>query len=191
MKKIAITGVIGSGKSAVSSILEKFGKYVIYTDKINKELLCDKSYVKKLSEIFPDAVKNGFVDKSLIRKEISENNAKRLALNGLAHKEIKHRVDNLIKNFNGKEIFCEIPLIVESDMADYFDEIWCVVCDKETKIKRIMSRDNVSSHDASNMIMLQKSEKQLIQMSKEIIENNGNLKELEEKVKKILQTNNY
>ena len=47
MKKIAITGVIGSGKSAVSNILEKYGKYVIYTDKINKSLLSAANYNSK------------------------------------------------------------------------------------------------------------------------------------------------
>lgn len=189
MKKIAITGVIGSGKSAVSSILEKYGKYVIYTDKINKSLLCDANYIAKLAKIFPKAVKDGTVNKSLIRRQILHNNAKRLALNELSHKEIKQRVEKIIDNFNGEEIFCEIPLIVESGMTEYFDEIWCVVSDRHIRIQRIMFRDDVSSCDASRIIDLQKTEEQLIEMANVVIENNGNLKELEEKVKKILADN--
>ncbi len=161
MKKIAITGVIGSGKSAVSSILEKYGKYVIYTDKINKSLLCDANYIAKLAKIFPKAVKDGTVNKSLIRRQILHNNAKRLALNELSHKEIKQRVEKIIDNFNGEEIFCEIPLIVESGMTEYFDEIWCVVSDRHIRIQRIMFRDDVSSCDASRIIDLQKTEEQL------------------------------
>lgn len=189
MKKIAITGVIGSGKSAVSSILEKYGEYVIYTDEINRSLLRDANYIAKLSKLFPNAVKGGKVDKSLIKRQIMHNNAKRLALNELSHKEIRQRVEKIIDNFNGEEIFCEIPLLVESGMAGYFDEIWCVVSDRQTRMQRIMIRDNVSSRDASRLIELQKTERQLIEMSNVVIENNGNLKELEEKVKKILADN--
>ncbi|MDE6565841.1 MAG: dephospho-CoA kinase, partial [Clostridia bacterium] len=145
MKKIAITGGIASGKSAVCSEIENLGYKVIYTDKINSELLNDAEYQKKLSAIFPLAVKNNIVDKKLIRQEILLDDKKRLALNALAHSEIKLRVDNLIKNINAKAIFVEIPLIVESGMKDYFDEIWCVIANFDTKIERIIKRDNISA----------------------------------------------
>ena len=188
MKKIAITGVIGSGKSAVSSILEKYGKYVIYTDKINKSLLCDANYIAKLAKIFPKAVKDGTVNKSLIRRQILHNNAKRLALNELSHKEIEQRVEKIIDNFNGEEIFCEIPLIVESGMKDCFDQIWCVVADLDTKIKRIEKRDNVSSIDAQKIIQCQKKDNELISLSDIVIENNGDLNKLKEEVGRLICT---
>ena len=188
MKKIAITGVIGSGKSAVSSILEKYGKYVIYTDKINKSLLCDANYIAKLAKIFPKAVKDGTVNKSLIRRQILHNNAKRLALNELSHKEIEQRVEKIIDNFNGEEIFCEIPLIVESNMVEYFDEIWCVVTDYNTKVDRIIKRDKVTEKDAEKIIAAQKKDNELIAISNKIIHNNGNLNKLEEEVKELVCT---
>ena len=162
---------------------------MIYTDKINNDLLCDANYIAKLAKIFPNAVKDGKVNKSLIRRHILHSNAKRLALNELSHNEIKQRVEKIINNFNGEEIFCEIPLIVESGMEGYFDEIWCVVSDRNTRRQRIVHRDNVSSCDASIIIDLQKKEKQMIEMANVVIENNGDLKELEEKVKKILADN--
>ena len=46
MKKIAVTGGIASGKSVVCEIIEKLGYTVIYTDKINSELLTDLEYQK-------------------------------------------------------------------------------------------------------------------------------------------------
>ena len=82
------------------------------------------------------------------RKQIIENDSKRQALNSLAHSEIKQRVEKIVSQFNGKKIFCEIPLIVESNMVDYFDEIWCVVADNNVRINRIVARDKVSELDA-------------------------------------------
>lgn len=188
MKKIAITGGIASGKSAVCKIIEDAGYYVIYTDKLNKELLNDAGYIKKLQTIFPEAVNCGVVNKSLIRSTILENDKKRFALNSLAHTEITLKVEKLINNFNGELIFCEIPLIVESNMVDFFDEIWCVVADFETKISRIMKRDAASKCDAEKIIATQKKDSELISISDRVIENNGDLNKLKEEISELICT---
>ncbi len=188
MKKIAVTGGIASGKSVVCEIIEKLGYTVIYTDKINSELLTDMEYQKKLALIFPSAVKNGIVDKKYIRNEILQDDSKRLALNTLAHSEIKARVLNLLNKVDAKAIFVEIPLIVESGMKDCFDQIWCVVADIDTKIKRIEKRDNVSSIDAQKIIQCQKKDNELISLSDIVIENNGDLNKLKEEVGRLICT---
>lgn len=188
MKKIAVTGGIASGKSVVCDIIENLGYTVIYTDKINSELLADAEYQKKLALIFPSAIKNGIVDKKYIRNEILQDDSKRLALNALAHSEIKTRVLNMLEKVDTKAIFVEIPLIVESGMKDYFDQIWCVVADINTKIKRIEQRDNVSSLDAQKIIQCQKKDSELISIADIVIENNGDLNKLKEEVGRLICT---
>lgn len=186
MKKIAITGGIGSGKSAVCKILESLGEFVIYTDKINASLLTEPDYIAKLARIFADSVKDGVVDKRAIRQEISLDAAKRLQLNELAHSEIARRVRNIVDNFNGEEIFCEIPLIVECGMADYFDEIWCVVSDFDVRVRRIQARDNCSKEDAENIINAQLKDDKLTAIANHIVNNNNDLIELRKEVQKLL-----
>lgn len=188
MKKIAITGVIASGKSEVCKIIESLGEEVIYTDKINNELLNDKDYQQKLLLIFPNCIKNDKVDKSLIRQEILQNDDKRKALNSLAHREIKLEVEKIMQKINKKTIFVEIPLIVESNMVEYFDEIWCVVTDYNTKVDRIIKRDKVTEKDAEKIIDTQKKDSELIAISNKVIHNNGNLNKLEEEVKELVCT---
>lgn len=188
MKKIAITGVIASGKSEVCKIIENLGEEVIYTDKINNELLNDKDYQQKLLLIFPNCIKNDKVDKSIIRQEILQNDDKRKALNSLAHREIKLKVEKIVKKINKKTIFVEIPLIVESNMVEYFDEIWCVVTDYNTKVDRIIKRDKVTEKDAEKIIAAQKKDSELIAISNKVIHNNGNLNKLEEEVKELVCT---
>lgn len=187
MKKIAIIGGIGSGKSEVCKIIENLGGYVIYTDKINKELLKNKDYLKKLEKIFPTAIKNNVADKGLIRKEILQNESKRLALNELAHSEIKQKVDFLIEKFDGKAIFCEIPLIVEAGMVDFFDSIWCVIADNNSRICRIMARDGVSKEDAKKIIDCQKSNAELVVICDQVIENNNNIEDLKNYIKDLCE----
>lgn len=187
MKKIAITGVIASGKSTVCRIIEQLGGFVIYTDKINSDLLCDKSYIEKLKRLFPLAVQNGIVDRKKIREEIVKNDNKRELLNNLAHKEITKKVKDIINALSCEIVFCEIPLIVESGMSEYFDEIWCVVSNRETKINRIMMRDTVSKEQAEKIIDCQNEDSVLMAISDVVIENNGTDKELKEKIKTLFK----
>lgn len=183
MLKIAITGVIASGKSQVCKIIEQLGGKVIYTDRINNELLQDKNYIKKLAEIFPQCVDNFAVDRVGIRNIISTNCGKRERLNSLAHTEIKRKIKEVIKSSEENVVFCEIPLLIEANMVDFFDEVWCVNCEYSVKIKRLMERDNIDLISAENMIKCQTNDKKLLQIATRIIDNNGSLEQLFEKVK--------
>ena len=51
MKKIAITGGIGSGKSTVSEIIRKMGYVVVSADKVYSELLLNEDFVKEICEL--------------------------------------------------------------------------------------------------------------------------------------------
>ena len=73
-------------------------------------------------------------------------------------------------------------------MKDCFDQIWCVVADMDTKIKRIEKRDNVSSIAAQKIIQCQKKDNELISLSDIVIENNGDLNKLKEEVGRLICT---
>ena len=73
-------------------------------------------------------------------------------------------------------------------MVEYFDEIWCVVTDYNTKVDRIIKRDKVTEKDAEKIIAAQKKDNELIAISNKIIHNNGNLNKLEEEVKELVCT---
>lgn len=183
MRKIAITGVIASGKSQVCKIIEQLGGKVIYTDKINNSLLQNKDYIEKLSKIFPSCVDNYKVDRRAIRNVISTNCGKRKELNDLAHGEIKKQIKELINAYQGEVVFCEIPLLIEANMVDFFDDIWCVNADYNIKLQRLMLRDNIDLTTAENMIKCQSNDEKLLQIATTIINNNGTIEELYGKVK--------
>ena len=68
--KVAVTGGIGAGKSEFMRAVKELGIRTYSADEINAELLRDKRYIEKLSEAFPLAVKDGKVDKSVLREEV-------------------------------------------------------------------------------------------------------------------------
>ena len=63
MKKVAITGGIGSGKSTALRILKDMGYPVYSCDEIYKEILTRADYVVEVGRIFPNTVENGKINK--------------------------------------------------------------------------------------------------------------------------------
>ena len=57
--KFAVTGGIGSGKSAVCNMLKKRGFPVFSCDRINRALLEDAEYLKGLAALFPACFRKG------------------------------------------------------------------------------------------------------------------------------------
>lgn len=181
--KVCITGGIGSGKSTVCDLLKKKGYFVVSADEINGELLTDKDYLCKLRRIFPDAVTTT-VDRAAIRREITENNAQREALNALAHREI---MNTMMARCEGRDLcFCEVPLLT-TEYAGSFDRIWYVDASEKSRIERIIRRDGKSEDEARKFIGIQKEYEVIKNLAHDII-HNDDLKETERKVCVLLES---
>ena len=182
--KICITGGIGSGKSEVAKALKSLGEVVISADEINAQLLTEPEYQKRLEALFPGSVKGGVVNKPRIKFEILDDPQKRTALNNMAHEEIYARMQ--AKASQVELCFCEVPLLDKAKI-DFFDRIWFVTANKDTRLKRIIARDNVKPFIAEEMIKIQSFYDCIIPLSHAIIHNDGDLDALYAEVKRLLK----
>ena len=112
MFRVAICGGIGSGKSAVTSILRDLGADVVVADEVNAELMTDPLYVEKINHIFPSVVHNHCINKKELASIVYRDEKKRRALMDLAHPLIYERM--FAKYKESKLVFYEIPLFSES-----------------------------------------------------------------------------
>lgn len=149
--RVAITGGIGSGKSLVSSFLEKQGYPVFSCDKIYKELLHDKNYVEQIAKLFPDAIEGGAVLISRLSNIVFNDAKKREQLNALAHPLIMSVLRDKMQQKNGL-VFAEVPLLFEGGYEKEFDEIIVVLRDRSKRIEAIAQRDEVSVQTANKKI---------------------------------------
>lgn len=173
MYKIAITGGIASGKSLVSSLLRERGEFVVSCDDINRELLRDSGYIAKFSEIFPYAVRENVINKSMIRDIIAEDSGIREQLNNLSHSEISRRLHEVLDDSSRDIVFAEVPLLFESGMQRDFDSVWLVVSSNDIRVSRLMLRDNISIDSAISMMLCQMCDEDKVKLASVVITNDS------------------
>ena len=197
---IGLTGGIGTGKSTVSQILREKKFPVIDLDTISHEVIKIPKVIEKIVENFGKEVlensgnfenKNNAIriSREKLGKIIFENKEKRLLLNSIMHPEILHTMREQISKYkkNNKIIFVEIQLLFEVQWEKEFDYILLISAKKSTQIRRILERDKRSENDALNIINSQLPLDEKKKRSNFVIENDGNIEELKEKIDKFLE----
>ncbi len=180
--KVAVTGGIGAGKSEFMRAVKELGIKTYSADEINAELLRDKRYIEKLSEAFPLAVKDGKVDKSVLREEVFSDEKKRKTLNALAHPEIRRQIEEITG-----DAVVEVPLLFESGMTDLFDRVIVVTAGEDVRINRIVSTRNISKDLAKNIIKNQTTDDERLKRADYVAINDGTRKDLYEQAKNIIK----
>ena len=194
MKVIGLCGGSGSGKGTVSSFFDKYGIPAIDTDALYRELTSgDSPCTRALSlefgkEIISD---DGSLNRKALGKivfcgENAENRRKRL--NEIAHKyilnEARRRLE-LFRNNGCPAAIVDAAVLFESGFDSKCDIIISVIADKEIRINRIMSRDNIDRASAIARIDSQLSDEEIISRSDFVIRNVSDLTSLEKRVSEV------
>ena len=177
--RIAIAGGIGSGKSLVTKFLRELGAKVVVADEVNSELLKDPEYVALIAHNFPSAVNNNGINRKELASIVYSDEGKRQLLMSLAHPRIF--VKMLSAYPESKVVFYEVPLLAKSKAL--FDQVWFVDADVDSRIARVVARDNVTEAYAKRVIELQKGEDTMRDKATCVITNNAGPEELREQVK--------
>lgn len=199
---IGLTGGIGTGKSTVSQILRNKGFSVIDLDVISHKVIEFPSVVEKIVKNFGKEVLennennndgNRTVSREKLGKIIFSNSEKRFTLNSIMHPEILRIMHKKIlecESKNEKEnkiIFVEIQLLFEVQWEKEFDYILLVAAKRDIQVRRVLERDKRSEKEAWDIINSQMSLDEKRGKSDFIIENDGNIDDLNRKVDKFLK----
>jgi dephospho-CoA kinase len=192
--KIALTGGIACGKSNVSQLFKKLGAEVISLDELSRQVVTpDSKGLNQLIERFGDGILNA--DKTLNRKALREillkDKANQQLIEDILHPKILEKMQMEIEKTKNKVIIVEIPLLVEKNLDYLFDRAIIVNCNEKNQLKRLIKRENISKKSAKQQISAQISAKERLEIAKklptDVIENNSQIFEMEEKVANLYQ----
>ncbi len=178
--KIGLTGGIGSGKTTAARRFAVLGARVYHADEVSRHALdpCSDSYGKVIATFGMDIVRDdGEIDRRRLGEIVFADESKRRALNSIIHpyviNELITSAEQDLKNDpNGIAVF-EVPLLFESGMDAQMDANIVVVCDEETRIRRVMERDQLSREQVAARIRAQMPDEEKRKRADYILENNG------------------
>ncbi len=187
MKKIAITGGIGSGKSLAGKYISQLGYDVFSCDSIYAEISQSTLYIKKVAQIFPDAVIHDKIDRKRLSQIVFNSPQKRRQLNEIAHPLIMQTLTEQMEKSKSELVFAEVPLLFEENYQSQFDYIFVVLRDLDKRIQALQIRDGASAEECLKRIQAQFNYDKAIldnvfPKNCIFIENNSDIKNFEENV---------
>ena len=197
MKIIGLTGPSGAGKSTLCEKLEELDIPCINTDEIYHSITNSPSpCLDELQKKFGNSIiaSNGALDRVALAKLVFEGEHAKSnleILNAITHKCVWEETDKLLKEYQKqgkKAAVIDAPALFSSKIfVDSCDFIISVLCDKESRINRIIKRDNISREKAKARINAQPSDEFFIENSDYYITNHGAKEEMNEKLLAILE----
>jgi dephospho-CoA kinase len=164
MKQVGITGGIGAGKSVVAKVFKSLGYPVYDADAAAKWCYANNLSLKnKVIDLFgaPSYHADGSLNRPFLAKQVFQNQEKLNQLNDLVHPAVKaHYQAWLQANKQSKLVFKEAAILMETSGYKQMDYTILVTAPIETRIARVIKRDNTTKEEVHSRINKQWSDEQ-------------------------------
>jgi dephospho-CoA kinase len=151
MKKVGLTGGIGTGKTVVAGIFNALGIPVFNADQEAKKAYLDTKVLEKIRKLFGDIVFSNY-DLNFIKLSnfVFTNKNELEKLNKIIHPYVMNLFEIWIgENHDAPYIILESAILFETGYHSMFEKIITVTAPQELCIERVMKRDGIDR----NMVM--------------------------------------
>ena len=171
---VGLTGGIGSGKSTVAKVFEILGSAVFTSDEVAKQVYFDTKIKQEVIDLLGEKAykNNSEIDKTYISQQIFNDTRLLQKLNAIIHPAVIEAFKKFIAIHPQKIIIKESALLFEAKLTDELDKIIVVTADENTRVKRVIERDKISSDLVTQKIKSQLSDVEKIKKAHYVIRNN-------------------
>ena len=191
MLVIGLTGGIASGKSTISDMLRELGAAVIDADIVSRDVVSQGSNAyNRIIESFGDDIllEDGEINRKQLGNIVFSDEEKLKLLNEITHPEIIENVNAMIDVFKKQQkkvVVVDAAILIEMGLNKHVDCVWLVLANRNTQLKRVMERDQLSSEDAWNRINAQMSNEERLQYADATIDTTHPVDEVRDRVKEL------
>jgi len=172
---VGLTGGIGSGKTTVVNFFKEFANIAVYIADIEAIKLMNSSEIikSKLIKAFgKNSYKNNALNRSFIADIVFKDKEQLKILNSIVHPEVgTHFQEFVLKNTHKNYVLYETAILFENTSNLFCDFIITVTAPLDTRIQRVILRDNTTQKAVLNRINNQWKEDKKILQSHYIIHN--------------------
>lgn len=196
MKRLGLTGGIGSGKSTVAAMFAELGAVIIDADAISRELMEPGQQVLKQtvgefgSKILND---DGTLNRQALASIVFSDEIARQKLNAIVHPAVRLRSEELMTEAQKSQessgiIIEDIPLLAETGQADKFDGVVVVEAQLEVRLARLEKYRGINREDALARIKSQVEDGERRKIATWLVDNSESQSETQRQVRKIWES---
>ena len=176
MKKVGITGNIGSGKSYVCKIFTNLGIPVFYSDDETKKLYLIPSVKKLIINRFGKEVyfEDGTLNRKLLSYHLFKNEEAMSFIESVLYPALNQHFDEWCERQQSPYVLYESAILFEKNYEKFFDKIIFVSAPEDIRLQRVMQRDDCSEENVRSRMRLQMKEETKISRADYVIYNDGN-----------------
>lgn len=177
MKKIGITGGIGSGKTIVCEIFHILGIPIFNSDVIAKNLIdTDEEVGEELKKTFGSDI---YSEKGLNREKMAgivfKDKVALQKMNSIVHPAVrKNFAEWCLANSYSPYVLQEAAILFESGANQLLDKIITVFAPEDIRIERVVKRNKTSETEVKKRMENQISDEEKIKKSDFVINNYSN-----------------
>jgi len=187
MLKVALTGGIGSGKSAVAEMLEECGAIVLDSDQLARDVIeRGTPGFEAVLAAFGDAIlTDGEIDRAKLASIIFQDEAKRKELESIIHPLVRDAAESVMRKAPSDSVVInQIPLLVETNGTKRFDYVITVSASEQTRRSRLLER-GLKDYEITKRMEAQVDDAAREAISHTVLKNEGSIDELQRTVEEL------
>ena len=189
MIKVALTGGIGSGKSAAGDFFEDLGAVVVDADQLARDVIerGTDGFDELIATFGDEILTNGILDRSKLGQIVFADPDARKTLEAIIHPRVAEAFDEIIEDSpEDSVIIYQIPILVETKGEDRFDYIITVEATLENRIARLKNR-GLKGYEIEARLKAQASDADRAAIADAVFKNDGDLDQLLRQVENIYE----
>ncbi len=185
---VALTGGIGSGKTAVSERFEALGICVVDADLAARIVVAPgQPALAKIAKRHGQGIltSDGALDRKRLREIVFADARERLWLEALLHPLIGEQLGRQLSEAVSRYAMLVSPLLKETGQVNLVDRVLVVDAPKRAQIERTLARDGGSEATIRSIIETQMSRSERLAMADDVIDNTAGFEHLDAEVKRL------
>jgi dephospho-CoA kinase len=177
---VALTGGIGSGKSAAGDFFEDLGAVVVDADQLARDVVerGTDGFDELIATFGDEILTNGVLDRSKLGAIVFANPDQLKKLEEIIHPRVSDTFAEIIEESpSDSVIIYQIPILVETAGRDRFDFVITVEASLENRISRLKER-GMKGYEIDARIKAQASDADRAKIADAVFNNDGNLDQL-------------
>ena len=178
LNSYTLIGPIGSGKTEAQRIFQDLNIKCFCADKTVRKLYEDQEIISKINEIIPNSVKNGKIDKGIVRETIFTDEEKLKLIENYIQPKVFQEFEDIKIKFNNQNVLIFVTPIIKNNNFLEKNNIIYINANKNIRDDRLKKRKNYSKKIIENIMNYQENIDIYIKNYSHIIQNNGSLSQL-------------